>query len=636
MKRISFYDRIWSPWLVFIIDQLILTVAVLVSVFIQQRVNFQEVFTGKIMICLSFYNLIAAAVFIPMKLHTGIVRYSSVVDVLRVFKAVLLVSLLCEVIIGRILAPYLHIAHDWLSAVLIINFFIAATSLVVMRITVKLTYHYLEDLEMSGKETLLIYGADSSSLLIKHGLDASRERNFKLLGFIDDHQSRKNKMIEQKQVYGSAAIPGLRKKFGVQKMIVLEHCADMEGRKRAVEVCIEHGIRVISVPASSHWLDGKLSLSKLPEFKIEDLLQRETIQLDRTWVCKGISGKRVLVSGAAGSIGSEIVRQILACDPAMVILCDQAETPLHDIQLEIKEQFPEAICQFCIVSMCNYERLKQIMERWRPQVIYHAAALKHVPMMESNPAEAIRTNILGTRYLADLSVLYGIENFVMISTDKAVNPTNVMGASKRIAEIYIQSLHHIQEDGTSLTRFITTRFGNVLGSNGSVIPHFRKQILRGGPVTVTHPEINRYFMTIDEAVQLVLEASVMGKGGEIFIFDMGKPVKILDLAISMIKLAGYLPYSQVPILFTGLRPGEKLYEELLNDTELVLPTYHEKIKIANVMFYPYHYVCSHVDQLLSLINNGDNDAELIKKMQEIIPEYRSNNQLVTVACEAQA
>ncbi|MET1054842.1 MAG: nucleoside-diphosphate sugar epimerase/dehydratase [Pedobacter sp.] len=636
MKRISFYDRIWSPWLVFIIDQFILMTAVLVSVFIQQSVNFQEVFTGKIIICLSIYNLIAAAVFIPMKLHTGIVRYSSVVDVWRVFNAVLLVSLLSELIIGLILAPYLNIIHHWLSSVLIINFFISATALVVMRITVKLSYHYLEDLQMAGKEALLIYGADSSSLLIKHGLDASRERNFKLLGFIDDHQSKKNKMIEQKQVYGSAAIPGLKSKFGVQKMIVLEQCADMEGRKRAVEICIEQGIRVISVPASSHWLNGKLILSKLPEFKIEDLLQRKSIKLDRTWVCKGISGKRVLVSGAAGSIGSEIVRQILACDPAMVILCDQAETPLHDMQLEIREHFKGSICKFFIVSMCNYDRLKQIFERWRPEVVYHAAALKHVPMMESNPAEAIRTNILGTRYLADLSVLYGVDNFVMISTDKAVNPTNVMGASKRIAEVYIQSLHSMQETGTAHTKFITTRFGNVLGSNGSVIPHFRNQIARGGPVTVTHPDINRYFMTIDEAVQLVLEASVMGKGGEIFIFDMGKPVKILDLAVSMIKLAGYLPYSDIQILFTGLRPGEKLYEELLNDTELVLPTYHEKIKIANVMFYPYHYVCSHVDHLLSLLNEGDNDALLIKKMQEIIPEYRSNNQLVTEVSEIQA
>jgi FlaA1/EpsC-like NDP-sugar epimerase len=628
MKRISFYDRIWSPWIVFVIDQLILIIAVMVSVWIEQRVSFQEFFTGRIILCLCIANLIAAAVFIPMKLHTGIVRYSSVGDIWRVFKAVLLQSVLCEIVLGVILSPYLEIEHHWLRAVLIINFFIATTALVMLRITVKLTYHYL-DLRMDGKELLIIYGSDSSSLLVKHGLDASTERNFKILGFIDDHQHKKNKMIEQKQVYGSAAIPGLKTKFGLQKMIVMEDCSDREGCQRAVEICIEHGIRVILVPASSHWLNGKLSLSKLADFKIEDLLQRKSIQLDRTLVCEGIKGKRVMVTGAGGSIGSEIVRQILACDPAMVILCDQAETPLHEMQLEIRQQFQEVPCKFYIVSVCHYDRLKQIFEDWRPHVVYHAAALKHVPMMESNPAEAIRTNILGTKNLADLAVLFGVEKFVMISTDKAVNPTNVMGASKRIAEVYIQSLHQKQENNQSNTVFITTRFGNVLGSNGSVIPHFRNQIAHGGPVTVTHPEINRYFMTIDEAVQLVLEASVMGKGGEIFIFDMGDPVKILDLAISMIKLAGYLPYIDIAILFTGLRPGEKLYEELLNETELVLPTYHEKIKIANVMFYPYHYVSKHVDHLVSLINHGNNDALLIKKMQELIPEYQSNNMLVT-------
>lgn len=634
MKRKSFYDRIWSPWLVLIIDQAMLMFAVLISLFIQQRVAFQEVFTGKIMICLTVYNVIAATVFIIMKLHTGIIRYSNVVDVWRVFKAVLLVSVLCELVLGLILAPYLQIAHQWLMSVLIINFFIAATALVTMRITVKLSYHYVEDLQIVSKEVLLIYGADSSSLLIKHGLDASLERNFKLLGFVDDNPHLKNKMLERKQVYGSSAIARLKEKYAVEKMMVMEQCADMEGRKKAIEICLEHGIRVISVPASNHWLNGKLMLSQLPDFKIEDLLQRESIHLDREMVCKGIQGKRVLVTGAAGSIGSEIVRQVLACNPEELILCDQAETPLHDMQLEIEDKYPGFKCRYCIVSVHHYERLKGIFEVWRPEVVYHAAALKHVPMMESNPAEAIRTNVLGTKHLADLSVMYDVENFIMISTDKAVNPTNVMGASKRIAEIYIQSLHNLQEERSHTTKFITTRFGNVLGSNGSVVPHFRNQIARGGPVTVTDPDITRYFMTIAEAVQLVLEASVMGNGGEIFIFDMGKPIKILDLAVSMIKLAGYLPYSDIPISFTGLRPGEKLYEELLNDTELVLPTYHEKIKIANVMFYPYLYVSRHVDHLLSLMINGDSTV-LIKKMQEIIPEYHSNNQLLAEISEAQ-
>jgi len=623
MKRKMFLDRICSPWLVLIVDQIILIFAVFTSLYIQQRVNYEEVFTGKILTCLTIYNIVAAAVFISMKVHTGIIRYSSVVDVSRVFKAVFLVSIIFEILVGLLLAPYLHISQSWLLSVLIINFFISATVLVVMRVSVKLTYHYLEDLNITNKEVLLIFGADSSSLLIKHGLDASLERNFKLLGFIDDNPHKKNKQIEGKQVYGSSAIAKLKSKYEVEKMIVMECCADMVGRKQAIERCLEHGIRVISVPASNHWLNGKLKLSQLPDVKIEDLLQREPIYMDRSLVCEGIRGKRVLVTGAAGSIGSEIVRQVLSCNPSLVILCDQAETPLHYMQLEIEDNFKGSKCEFCIVNMQNYDRLKNIFENWRPELVFHAAALKHVPMMERNPSEAIRTNVMGTKLLADLSVLYEVENFIMISTDKAVNPTNVMGASKRIAEIYIQSLHNLQEDRPHGTKFITTRFGNVLGSNGSVVPRFREQIERGGPVTVTDPNITRYFMTIAEAVQLVLEASVMGKGGEIFIFDMGKPIKILELAISMIKLAGYLPYKDIQILFTGLRPGEKLYEELLNETELVLPTYHEKIKIANVMFYPYLYVYRHVEQLLQLLKQGDNRT-LIKKMQEIIPEYHSS------------
>lgn len=627
MKRKLFYDRIFPRWLVLIIDQVIVVFSILVSLLVHQRLNFRDVFTGQIFLLVAIYSVLAAAVFISMKIHTGIIRYSSLVDVSRVFQAVLLVSLLFEMIVGFLAAPYLKFTQPWLFSVLIINFFISATVLVLLRVTVKLTYHYLEDLQVISKEALLIYGADGASLLIKHGLDASMDKNFKLLGFVDDNPDRKNKQIESKPVYGSTAIARLKSKYGLEKMIVMESCPDMAGRKQAIEQCLEHGIKVISVPASNHWLNGKLKLSQLSELKIEDLLQREPIEMDQELITKGICNKRVLITGAAGSIGSEIVRQVLRCGPALVILCDQAETPLHDMQMEIQDEFPESKCQFCILNLQVYERVKNLFEEWRPQFVFHAAALKHVPMMERNPCEAIRTNVLGTKMLADIAVEFNVENFIMISTDKAVNPTNVMGATKRIAEMYIQSLHQHRSERPSGTKFITTRFGNVLGSNGSVVPRFGVQIEHGGPVTVTHPDITRYFMTISEAVQLVLEASVMGKGGEIFIFDMGKPVKILDLAISMIKLAGYLPYSDIQINFTGLRPGEKLYEELLNDSELVLPTYHEKIKIANVSYYPYLYICKQVNELLLLINSGD-DGLLIKKMQEIIPEYHSSNLLV--------
>ncbi|WP_448634525.1 polysaccharide biosynthesis protein [Pedobacter panaciterrae] len=496
--------------------------------------------------------------------------------------------------------------------------------LIALRITVKQLFHYLQDLEVVSKEVLLIYGADRSSLLIKQGLDASSENNFEILGFVDDNPDRRNKHIEQKRVYGSHSIQYLKNKYGVEKMIVMEDCINIEGRKLAIEKCMECGIRVISVPASNYWLKGKLRLSQLPDLRIEDLLQREPINMEGENIKAELKGKRILITGAAGSIGSEIVRQVLRCNPQLLILCDQAETPLHEMQLEIEDNFKDSVCELFIVNIQNYGRLKSLFETYRPEIIFHAAALKHVPMMEHNPSEAILTNVMGTKNLADLAIDYDVEKFIMISTDKAVNPTNVMGASKRIAEIYIQSLQNYQTDVVHRTRFITTRFGNVLGSNGSVVPRFRAQIEMGGPVTVTDPNITRYFMTIPEAVQLVLEASVMGKGGEIFIFDMGEPIKILNLAVNMIKLAGFMPYTDIKICFTGLRPGEKLYEELLNKTEKVVPTYHEKIKISNVIYYPYEYVQRNIDELLAL-NCSNNDKEVVRKMKEIVPEYVSAN-----------
>jgi len=635
MKKILFCEKVYSRWLILLIDQLIIIFALGASLMIIQKADFNEALNDWFLLCMIVYNVIAMAVFVSMRIHTGIIRYSSVDDIFRVFKAVLLASLLFEGVNYFLLSPYFGIGNRWFVSMLIINFFISASMLIALRITVKQLFHYLKDLEVVAKEVLLIYGADRSSLLIKQGLDSSSEKNFEILGFIDDNHDKRNKYIEQKRVFGSQSIPFLKNKYGVEKMIVMEDCVDIEGRKLAIDKCMECGIRVTSVPASNYWLKGKLKLSQLPDLKIEDLLQREPIHMEGENIKCELKGKRVLITGAAGSIGSEIVRQVLKCNPQLIVLCDQAETPLHEMQLEIEDKFKANNCELFVVNIQNYGRLKNLFETYRPQIVFHAAALKHVPMMEHNPSEAVLTNVMGTKNLADLSIDYDVEKFIMISTDKAVRPTNVMGASKRIAEIYIQSLQNYQTDLVPKTRFITTRFGNVLGSNGSVVPRFRAQIEMGGPVTVTDPEITRYFMTIPEAVQLVLEASVMGKGGEIFIFDMGEPIKILNLAINMIKLAGFIPYTDIKICFTGLRPGEKLYEELLNKTELVVPTYHEKIKISNVIYYPHIYVKHKIDELL-LLSRLNDDHEIVRKMKDIIPEYvsaNSNFQCMDVAKE---
>jgi FlaA1/EpsC-like NDP-sugar epimerase len=626
MKKKMLYEKIYSRWLILLIDQLIITFALGLSLTILKKSVFHGVIDNNLLLCLVVYNVIAMSVFVSMRIHTGIIRYSSVDDIFRVFKAVLLASLLFEVFNYFLLSPYFGFDNKWFISILIINFYISASMLIALRIAVKQLFHYLKDLKVAAKEILLIYGADRSSLLIKQGLDSSSEKNFEILGFVDDNQDKRNKYIEQKKVFSSQSIPFLKNKYGVEKMIIMEDCIDIEGRKLAINKCMECGIRVIAVSALNYWLNGKLKLSQLPDLKIEDLLQRDPIHMEGENIKCELKDKRVLITGAAGSIGSEIVRQVLKCNPQLIILCDQAETPLHELQLEIEDNFNANNCELVIVNIQNYGRLRILFETYRPEIVFHAAALKHVPMMEHNPSEAVLTNVMGTKNLADLAIDYDVDKFIMISTDKAVRPTNVMGASKRIAEIYIQSLQNHQTDIVHRTRFITTRFGNVLGSNGSVVPRFKAQIQMGGPVTVTHPAITRYFMTIPEAVQLVLEAAVMGKGGEIFIFDMGEPIKLLDLAINMIKLAGFVPYADIKICFTGLRPGEKLYEELLNDTEKVVPTYHEKIKISNVIYHPYIYVKREIDELLEFSRLNDDQA-MVRKMKEIVPEYISANSI---------
>ncbi|MBN8789366.1 MAG: polysaccharide biosynthesis protein, partial [Terrimonas sp.] len=512
-----------------------------------------------------------------------------------IFSAVLVVSLIYPVVSELVAIRLYRIPRLDMPTLLVLNFFISSSLLIMLRTSIKEVYILAKGNALADVKRVLIYGSDQHAILIKQAIEAANNEKVVVSGFIQSGGKKINSNIEQKRVYHSRELADLHKKFNINKVILPNSLSNNADVRRIIDQCLNLGIQVQAVPPSEQWVSGKLSMGQMQDLRIEDLLPRKPIEINNQLVSKEIYGKRVLITGAAGSIGSEIARQVMSYNPEMVVLCDQAESPLHEMQLELEEGYPAAKIKTFIASIRNLRRMIIPFKEYRPHIVFHAAAYKHVPMMEKDPEEAIFTNVMGTRNMADLSVCFGVEKFIMISTDKAVNPTNIMGASKRIAETYVQSLNSssfnppstellsdllrdADDESISVvnnkTRFITTRFGNVLGSNGSVIPRFRSQIQHGGPITVTHPEITRYFMTIPEAVQLVLEAATMGNGGEIFVFDMGQPVKIADLAKNMIKLAGLVPDKDINIVYTGLRPGEKLYEELLNEKEKTLPTHH--------------------------------------------------------------
>ncbi|MCJ8164446.1 polysaccharide biosynthesis protein [Pontibacter sp. E15-1] len=621
-------------WIILLIDQVIASWSFALSYFLIWQFEFNQILKGHFLIFICLYGVVSVGIFYFMRLHTGLIRYSSMVDIYRIFVAVLSSSVLYGAVVALAVAPIYNIESNNIYLVLLVNFFISSSLLIMLRIGTKSLFFFVKRNTKDKKECVLIYGANSSSILVKEALESSGMGKFVIAGFIDEDRSKGNKSIHQIRIYHTSEIEKLHRKAQVNKLIMMSEDLQAGARKQLIDKCLELNIKVLTVPPTAQWMSGQLKLNQLKNLKIEDLLQRPMINLENLKVANDLKGKRVLVTGGAGSIGSEIVRQVLSCGPEMVVICDQAESPLHQMQLEMEEKFPSVEIKICIGDIRDFDRMYKLFKAYSPQVVYHAAAYKHVPMMENNPSEAILTNILGTKNLADLAISCDVEKFVMLSTDKAVNPTNVMGASKRIAEIYIQSLNSvnlIDADMRGLnaatmpkTKFITTRFGNVLGSNGSVIPHFRAQLEKGGPITVTHPEITRYFMTIPEAVQLVLEAGTMGNGGEIFVFDMGQPVKIIDLAHKMVKLAGLTPGVDIEIVFSGLRPGEKLYEELLNKEELTIPTHHHKIKISKVRKYKYAQVELDVKELLSL-NKSNDDYRFVKKMKEMVPEYISKN-----------
>ncbi|WP_370453839.1 polysaccharide biosynthesis protein [Proteiniphilum sp. X52] len=568
-------------------------------------------------IILIFVN---ALTFILFRTFSGILRFSSFSDLMRITYALILgyVFTYLAIMIVKRYYPGFYLDDITFISVFFLNTFLMIFS----RILTKEVYEFITGRNVKPVN-VFIYGTKEAGISVAKALKGNSEFNYRVLGFISDESQMVGKELMGTTIHANNEnIFRTMESKDVKTVIVSPQ--QMEEIKNAdlLSNFVDHNISLLTTVPLNEWNGMIISKEQLKDVQIEDLLPRDPIHINMLKIASNIEGKRIMVTGAAGSIGSEIVRQVANFNPYSIILIDQAETPLHDMRLELKDKWRELRTEIIVADVGNASRMERIFSRTRPQYIFHAAAYKHVPMMEDNVSESVQTNILGTKIVADLAVKYNADKFVMVSTDKAVNPSNVMGCSKRICEIYVQSLaKYIAKSGKRTTQFITTRFGNVLGSNGSVIPLFREQIKNGGPVTVTHPEIIRYFMTIPEACQLVLEAGAMGKGGEIYIFDMGKPVKILDLAKRMIRLSGS---KNIKIEFTGLRHGEKLYEELLNIAEHTKPTYHEKIMIADVREYEYEEVSRKVDALIHSSFEYD-DMRTVKKMKEIVPEFRSIN-----------
>ena len=554
--------------------------------------------------------------------YSGIIRYSSFVDLQKVGFAVLF-GLICVVVFQALtdFSPYLVYIR---KRDLILSALLAMSLMWMMRVFVK--YFYVSTFRVAKAERVFIYGVKQGGVSLAKSIQNQDPARFVLAGFISDLTEIGNRYLMGVKVYpNNEDLIGVMRRLQADVLLVSPLKVEaIRNNQEMVDRLIKANIKIYMTPAAQEW-DGRSDLShtQLREVNIEDLLPRDKIEIDLEAVRKQLTGKRILITGAAGSIGSEIVRQVAQFAPERMVLIDQAETPLHDVRLMMARGWPDIESYTVVSDICVRERMEELFEEHRPDYVFHAAAYKHVPMMEDNPEESVRNNVDGTRVIADLSVKYGTRKFVMVSTDKAVNPTNVMGCSKRICEIYVQSLDQAIKDGkvSGRTQFVTTRFGNVLGSNGSVIPLFKEQIKRGGPVTVTHKDIIRFFMLIPEACKLVLEAGTMGNGGEIFVFDMGKPVRIVDLAERMIRLSGV---KGIEIRFTGLRDGEKLYEEVLNEEETSKPTFHPKIKIAQVRAYDYADANLRIDALVHACA-VEGDMQIVKRMKEIVPEFKSQH-----------
>lgn len=606
---------------VIFIDQLLIVFSVCLAYLLRFNFEMEEVsrynLLSGILICLAA----SMGATLVTKSYAGIVRYTGIQDGLRIVGTealsiifVVVFNLIYYYNFDRNIIPY---------SVVFISFFISSLLLYQYRLLVKNIFTYIKS-DNSKQVPAVIFGAGVAGFLTKQAIESDMSSQYKLVAFLDDDIKKHGKEINGTRILGLDKLGELVKRYKVKKLVIATKSLSIDRKNEIVDQALEYHVKVSYVPSFEKWLRNEWDLKQIRDINIEDLLGREVIRLDNPEIEKEIRNKVICITGAAGSIGSELARQALTYKPHTLILIDQAESPLYEIERELRSRNQQSRLLVFVANICNKARINTIFRDYKPEILFHAAAYKHVPLMESNPSEAVMVNVFGTRTLADLAMENKVKKFVMISTDKAVNPTNVMGCTKRIAEIYVQAIdRYYNKMGMDKTSFVTTRFGNVLGSNGSVIPIFKDQILKGGPITVTHPDITRFFMTIPEACELVIEAGSMGQGGEIFLFDMGKPVKIFDLAKKTIQLSGKELGKDIEIVFTGLRDGEKLYEELLNDHENTIPTHHEKILKAMVSEYEYNEVCQNLNLLEDLIADK-NELKMVALMKEIVPEFKSN------------
>ena len=613
-------------WIILSIDFTVLVTSCLFSFLLFRGTGLDFVISPFWEEFILFFLIMNVFSFWLFRTYSGIIRHSSYIDAVKLLFSQ--VSVLVFFLVFNLIYEYNFQEKAFLNTALFINTVFTFCGLFLYRVIVKRTFElYFSDSSKNKLVRVIIYGTDANAISVANALNFETPARFKVIGFVDHHnQNTSKRMLDLPILAQKKKLPALLRSIGAEGVIIADKSLSKDEQIQIVDQCLEFNYKVFTVPLITNWENQKEISQKIKNIQIEDLLDRKPIILDDKSITKQLKGKTILITGAAGSIGSEIVRQVLSFEPAKLVMVDQAETPLHDLTLETNALESNSEIFSVIADVRSRKAMESVFSVYQPQVVYHAAAYKHVPLMEENPAQAIITNVKGTKNLADLSCKYGADKFVMVSTDKAVNPSNVMGASKRIAEKYVQSLQwkQKQQNNGAATKFITTRFGNVLGSNGSVVPLFTKQIADGGPLTITHKDIIRYFMTIPEACQLVLEAGAMGNGGEIYIFDMGKPVKIYDLAEKMIKLAGFIPNVDIKIDIVGLRPGEKLYEELLNDNSKTIPTHHEKIMIAQEIEEEFEELHQDIIELIS----GSvvyNDEAIVAQMKKIVPEYKSMN-----------
>lgn len=634
----SYFPRTSSipRWVVFSIDIVICSVSFFIAAILRYNFHFPLSTIMAVLYTLPFVVGIRALFILYFRTYAGIIRHTSFHDAIRVFYSITISS--ATIFILNFLYSIINQDKQFIFpsipfGIIVIDYILCIFLLSAFRFATKVMYMQITKPDVSHRIPFAIFGAGEAGLITKRKLEQHRGGEIKVVAFFDDDPKKNKNYVDGVTIYnGVRDFESVIQKYDIKELIISIQNISKNRKQELIEQCLALNVKVRNVPPVERWINGELSYNQIKNVRIEDLIERDIIELDKVAIAQQLKGKTIMVTGAAGSIGSEIAKQIIKFNPKKLILLDKSEVGLYELDSFLNENHKVAYSTFMEIivgDISDINRMTKIFKTFKPNLVFHAAAYKHVPLMEENPSEAINVNVGGTKILANLATAYNSEKFVMISTDKAVNPTNVMGASKRIAEIYVQSLNNKlaqENDAVSKTKFITTRFGNVLGSSGSVIPKFRKQIEEGGPITVTHPDITRYFMTIPEACQLVLEAGNMGKGGEIFIFDMGKSTKIIDLAKKMVQLSGLTLGQDIQIVFTGLRPGEKIEEELLADQENTLPTHHPKIMIGKVRTYNFESVTEQINHLLE-VTKQQNSIDIVSCMKEIVPEYLSKNSI---------